>query len=185
MWADHTDQKVIGDILAFKLWSLVHYLLCTEPWLGVLGGLILLLGRTISTFWPFSPGLWLGAWVSVWVSLWSLSRGTAAIKDFCLLRIPSLPALISFSPTLSTRARLAVPRHSFLGEGSLDPAPNEGGRASLEALDILQVSGSVKLLSLSQPVWLQLCPVSEPRFLSSQWVWVCDSPAPARCDWFR
>lgn len=70
-----------------------------------------------------------------------------AVKDFCLFRMPSLPALISFSPTLSTRARpaaAAVPGHSFLGEGSLDPAPAEGGRASLEALDILQVSGISK-----------------------------------------
>lgn len=34
----------------------------------------------------------------------------------------------------------------------MDPAPTEGGRASLEPLDILQVRGSGKLLSLSQPV---------------------------------
>lgn len=41
-------------------------------------------------------------------------------------------------------AKLAVPGHSFLGEGSLDPAPAEGGRASREALDILQLSEPVK-----------------------------------------
>lgn len=168
----------------------MHYLLCTEPcwWLEALGGLILLLGGTISIFWPWTPGLWLGAWVSVLVSLCALSCGTAAVKDFCLLGTPSLPALISFSPTLTTRARpaaAAVPGHSFLGEGSLDPAPNEGGRASLEALDILQVRGSGRLLSPSQPVWLQLRPVGNPGFLSSRWVWLCDSPPPACCDWCR
>lgn len=146
------------------------YLLCTEPWwwLEALGGLILLLGGTISTFWPLlSPGLWLGAWDSAWGS----RCGTAAVKGFCLLRIPSLPALISFSPTLSILARpavVSVPGHSLLGEGSLDPTPAEGGRANLEALDILQVSGSVTLLSLPQPVWLQMCPVGNPGFLSSQ-----------------
>ena len=152
MWTQHTQEDY---------WrSLLCYLLCTEPWLEALGGLIRLLGGTVSMFWPFSPGLWLEAWVSAWVSLCALS----CVKGFCLFRTPSLPALISFSPTLSTRARSPVPGHSFLGEGSLDPAPNEGGRASLEALDILQVSGSAKLLSLSQPVWLQLCPVGNPGF---------------------
>lgn len=151
------------------------YLLCTEPccWLEAFGGLILLLGWTISIFWPFSSGLGLGAWDSVW--LCDLSCVTAG---FCLFRIPSLPARISFSPTVSIRARPAavtVPGHSFLGEGSLDPTPAVGGRASLEALDILQVSGSVTHLSLSQPVRLQLCPVGKPRLLSSQWMWLASS----------
>lgn len=78
----------------------------------------------------------------------------------------SLPALISFSPTLRTRVRPATAAalgYSFLGEGSLDPPPAGGGRESLEALDILQVSGSVKLLSPSQPMVLQLCPMSNPE----------------------
>ena len=125
--------------------QLVHYLLCTDPccWLEAFGGLILLLGRTISIFWPFSPRLWPGARVSTRVSLCTLSCGTAGGPGFCLFRTLSLPALISFSPTLSTLARPAtpgVPGHSFLGEGSLDPAPVDGGRANLEALDILQES---------------------------------------------
>lgn len=167
MYRDHISPKY-------------YYLLCTVPccWLEALGGLILLLGRMISIFWPFSSGLWLGAWVSAWLSLCDLSCGRAVVKGFCLFRIPSLPALISFSPTVSIRARPAavtVPGHSFLGDGSLDPTPAVGGRASLEALDILQVSGSVTLLSLSQPEWLQLCPVGKPRFLSSQWMWLASS----------
>lgn len=138
---------------SFRFWGLAHYLLWTGPcgWVEVLGGLILLLGGTTSILWPFSPGLWPAAGVSVWASLCALSSGTAAVKDFCLFRMPSLPALISFSPTLTTRAlpaAAAVPGHSFLGEGSLDPAPADGGRASLEALDILRVSGWVMLPSV-------------------------------------
>lgn len=118
----------------------MHYLLCTESGLWLLGGLIRLFGGTVSTVWPFSPGNWLGARISS--SLWLLSCDPAPVKGFCLFRTPSLPALISFSPTLTTRARPAMPGHSLLGEGSLDPAPIEGGRASLEDLDILQVGGA-------------------------------------------
>lgn len=127
-----------------------RYLLCTESGLWVFGELILLLGGTISTVWPLSPGNWPGARIST--SLWFLSCGTVPLGGFCLFRTPSLPALISFSPTLTTRARPAVPGHSLLGEGSLDPAPAEGGRAILEDLDIL---GEIKLLSLPRPVWLK------------------------------
>lgn len=102
---------------------------------------------------PRSPA----AWVSPWVLFCAFSCGTAVVKDFCLVRIPSLPALISFSPTVSARARpatAAVAGHSFLGEGSLDPAPAEEGRASLEAFDILYGSS----VFFRVPAFLQMCP---------------------------
>lgn len=134
LYADNTGHVTHAAIEIRK-----HYLLCTESGLWVLGGLILLFGWTMSTVWPFSPGNWLGARIST--SLWIFSCDTTPVKGFCLFRTPSLPALISFSPTLTTRARPAMPGHSLLGEGSLDPAPIEGGRASLEDLDILQVGG--------------------------------------------
>lgn len=161
-------ERIIFSHVKHYCGVFVYYLLCLEPcwWLDTLGGLILLLAGTPSIFWLFSPGFWLGAWISDWVSLCALSRATAAVKDFCLLRIASLPALISFSPTLRTRVRPAKAGalgYSFLGEGSLDPPPAGGGRESLEALDILQVSGSVKLLYPSQLMVLQLCPMSNPE----------------------
>ncbi|TNN73420.1 hypothetical protein EYF80_016374 [Liparis tanakae] len=135
---------------------------------------ILLLGAAASINCPFSSGPWLGAGVSVWVSFWALSGGAAAFRDFCLLRVPSLPALISFSPTLSTRTRPTAPWHSFLEGGSLDLAPIEGGRANLEALDILRFGGSVKLLQsfsasrVTIPALRQTEIIDRERFLDSK-----------------
>lgn len=81
-------------------------------------------------------------------------------KDFCLVKMVSLPALISFSPTVSTRARPVTtedPGFSLLGDGSLDPAPAEAGRASLEALDILKVSAVFPPLGQQGPLRLDEC----------------------------
>uniref|UniRef100_A0AAV2L9Q5 Uncharacterized protein n=1 Tax=Knipowitschia caucasica TaxID=637954 RepID=A0AAV2L9Q5_KNICA len=92
-----------------------------------------------------------------WLSFPSLpfSDATATVNDFCLFTIPSLPALISFSPT---RDRLAEPGHSFRGEGSF-----EGGLASLEALDIPEHAVSKAPLSAGRvsPKGTPACSLSD------------------------
>lgn len=87
-----------------------------------MGGLVLLLGRV-----PSVAG--------------------GGLAEFCLARLPSLPALISFSPTLGALARR--PWLSFRWAGILDPAPAEDGRANREGLDILSWSFRVS----TKPLW--------------------------------